>query len=197
DRLDRLSERIACCPAIDAGDSVPGRDRLAVVEFHLAAQAEGPGEAVARNLFRFDHLALDLQTCVHPVKRIPYQEASVAGDVSGGPDRIKVGEVGVRHQAHGARCGALRDGWGDQSTCRGYGTSTSKGFQKCAPIHCISPILPGDVCQTLTFCDRLVRNKKWPTSRGSLSKLGQTEKFGHPWDTLVRPPAADIVTLHV
>ena len=30
-----------------------------------------------------------------------------------------------------------------------------------------------------------------------MSAMGQTEKFGHPWDMSVRPPAADIVTLHV
>jgi len=107
DSLDHLAERIARSPAIDAGDDIPGRDRLAVVKFETGPQAEGPGEAVARDFLGLDHLALDFKSGVHAIKCVPHQHARVAGDVGGSPDRVEVGEVRMRHKTHGPRRGAL------------------------------------------------------------------------------------------
>jgi hypothetical protein len=101
-------ERIARSPAINAGDRIPGQHRLAIVEFEARPQAECPGEAVARDFLGLDHLALDLEFGIHAVERVLHQQAGVASDIDGGPDRIEVGEVRVRHESDCPGRGALR-----------------------------------------------------------------------------------------
>src|SRR5215468_8011736 len=78
-------------PAIDAGHRILGAHRLTVVEFERVTQPESPDEAVRRDLFGLDHLALDVERGVHAVEHVPHQQAGVAGDVGRGPDRVEIG----------------------------------------------------------------------------------------------------------
>ena len=109
DSLDHQAQLIARRPAIEARHHVFGQHRLAVVELEPRPQPERPGEAVRRHLLGLDHLALRLQLVVHAVKRVPHQRRGVAHHVCGAPDRIEIGEIGLRHETQRARRGALRD----------------------------------------------------------------------------------------
>jgi hypothetical protein len=73
-----LAHRIARAPALDRGDAVLGRHRLAVVPFEAVAQGEGPGELVGRDLVLVDHLRLDGELLVEREQRVVDHVAVVA-----------------------------------------------------------------------------------------------------------------------
>lgn len=119
-----LTHRLACGPAPDTGDSIRGQNRFAIMEFQPRPQAERPDQAIRRGFFGLNHLPLRLQVAVDPVQRIPDQECRIARDIGRGPDRIEIGEIRMRHEAHGARTGALREG--------GFCKSTRRSSNRCA-----------------------------------------------------------------
>src|SRR5262249_34229757 len=124
DRLDHLAYGVACGPAVYAGDRVLGQHRLAVVEFEARSQPEGPGQAIARHLFGLDHLTLRLKLGVDAIKGIPDQQAGVARNIRGCPNRIEIGKVSMRYQPHRPRRGALRNGRSSKPTSGGEGANT-------------------------------------------------------------------------
>ena len=75
-----------------------------------------------RVFVRFDHLRLRLQLVVHAEQHVPDQQRAVADDVLRGPDRIEVGEVGLRHEAQNLVVGGQRQPRRRQRTCH-YGCS--------------------------------------------------------------------------
>ncbi len=76
-------------PALERGDAVGGRHRLAVVPFQAVAQGEGPGELVGADRPAVDHLRLDLQLVVEREQRVVDHVAVVSGDQRRGPDRVE------------------------------------------------------------------------------------------------------------
>ena len=58
------------------------------------------------------------ELAVDAVKHVPHQQPGIAGDVGGAPDRIEIGEIGMRHEAQRARRGALRDRRGGKAAGR-------------------------------------------------------------------------------
>ena len=123
---------VARLPAREACDHVAGEHRLAVVERERGAQPEGPGEAVRRNFLRFDHLALWPQLVVNAVKHVPDQRGAIAHDILGVPDRVEIGEIGLRDEAQRARRCALGDGRRRQCACR---NRASRRFQERSAMH--------------------------------------------------------------
>jgi hypothetical protein len=85
----------ARCPPVDARHRVFRENRLAVVEFQ-SRQPECPGEAIRRDFLGFDYLPSWRQRVVDALQHIPYQQSGVAGDVGSGPDRVEIGEIGMR-----------------------------------------------------------------------------------------------------
>jgi hypothetical protein len=69
------------------------------VKLKPGPQAEHPGEPIRRHLLGFDHLTLRLEFVVHAVQHVPDEQPAVAGDVAAAPDRIEIGEVGMRDKA--------------------------------------------------------------------------------------------------
>ena len=65
-------------PALDRGDAVGRRDRLAVMPFEAVAQGEGVGELVGRDVVLVDHLRLDLELLVHREQRVPDEVAVIS-----------------------------------------------------------------------------------------------------------------------
>src|SRR5262249_24139624 len=51
------------------------------------------------------------------------------------PDRIEIGEIGLRHEAQHARGGALRDRGGRKSARRGQDAGTGYRLQECSSVH--------------------------------------------------------------
>jgi sulfur carrier protein ThiS len=91
------------------GSRADQRVRLAVVEFEIGPQLESPGQAVVRDLLRFDHLALRLELLIEAVERVPNHRRGVADHILRAPDRIEIGEVRLRHEAERPRRRALRE----------------------------------------------------------------------------------------
>ena len=69
------------------------------MEFQARTELEGPGEAVSGDFFAFDHLTLRLQIFVDAVERVPDESGRVADDILRTPNRVEIGEVGLRHKA--------------------------------------------------------------------------------------------------
>src|SRR5262249_41232096 len=93
-----------------------------------------------RNLLRLDHLALRLQLRIDAVEHVPDEYAGIAGDISGRPDRIEIGEIGVRHQAQGARVDTLRDGRGGETAPGGEGDGAGGRFDEIPAFHHAPPM---------------------------------------------------------
>ena len=100
---------VARAPAFEARHHVPCQHRFAVVKFQSWPQAERPGQPVGRDLFGFHHLALRLELFVHPIKRVPDHGGGIAHHVLRAPDRVEIGEIGLRHETKRARGSALRE----------------------------------------------------------------------------------------
>ena len=123
-------------PAVDARHRVFREYRLAVMKLEFRAQPERPGAAVRRHLLGLDHLALGHKLVVQAVKRVPHHGRCVAHHIGTGPDRIEIGEIGLRHEAQRACCGALRDRGACKSARR---CRTGRGLQECSSIHDFAP----------------------------------------------------------
>ncbi len=123
----RRAHRIALAPALQRGDHVLARDRLAVVELQALAQLEGPQPVVAALGPALDHLRLDLGAFVGAEQRVVDHVAVVAAHVGGGPDRIQDRQVGVRHHAQHIGLRLRRAG---HQRHRGHGRRRSPAFQR-------------------------------------------------------------------
>ena len=124
-----LAHRILGAPALDRGDAVLGRHRLAVVPFQAVAQREGPGELVGRDLPLVDHLRLDLELVVEGKQRVVDHVAVMGGDQRRRPDRIDDLEVRMqRHLERGLRVGGR--GEGQRSGKRTDDTTTRSSSMK-------------------------------------------------------------------
>ena len=131
--LDHLTHVVAHHPAREAGDAVAGADRLVVVEFQAGAQFEGPDEAVGRHIRALAHLRLRHEVAVHPVERVVEQHRGVAHHVERGPDRVQVGQIGLRNETQHLGIGCQRQPWRSQTTRRRERTRGS--LQESPTIH--------------------------------------------------------------
>src|SRR4029078_650454 len=93
--------------------------RFTVVEFEVGPQLESPSKTVPGDALRCNHLSLRLQLTVHAVQHVPDEESGIASDICSGPDRVEIGEIGMRHQAQGLRRRALRDRRRWERACSG------------------------------------------------------------------------------
>ena len=112
-----LAHRVARRPALQRGDAILRRHRLAVVPFQPVAQLEGPGQAVVAGRPAVDHLRLDLELLVHGEQRVVEHVAVIARDVGAAPDRIEHLHVGMHDDAQRLRRGDGRQRSGDGSGC--------------------------------------------------------------------------------
>lgn len=141
DREDHQTHWIARGPARQARDDVLAQHRLAVMELETRAQLEGPGLAVVGGLLGLDHLTLRLKLGIDAVERVPDQRRRVAHDILRAPDGIEIGEVGLRHEAQGARRGALCDRRGREAgQCQT--ARAGQSLQNGPAIHEILPVVP-------------------------------------------------------
>ena len=142
DRLQRVEpladrqphRRIAHHPAGDAGDHVARQHRRAVVERQPRAQPEGPGLEVGADRMPLDHLRLRFKPVIDPVQRVPDQQGAVAHDILRGPDRIEVGQIGLRHKPQHLVARRARQPWHGKSARRGKRTRGG-GLQKIPTLH--------------------------------------------------------------
>jgi hypothetical protein len=132
---EHLAHGIAHRPAGKARHCVLRQHRLAIMKFEARPQAEGPGQAVRRNLFGLHHLALRLQPVVEAIERVPHHGRRIAHDVLRAPDRVEVGEVGLGHETERACGGALRKGRCRKFSERRGSSRASCGFQECPAMH--------------------------------------------------------------
>ena len=107
---DHLAHVVAHHPALQAGDAVGGADRLAVVPFEAGAELEIPGQAVGGDLAALAHLRLRAKLAVHAIERVEEQHAGVAHHVERGPDRVEIGQVGLRDEPQHLLVLPARDG---------------------------------------------------------------------------------------
>ena len=133
---EREAKEVAGGPAADAGDAVAGADGFAVVEAQAVAQREAPEAAVVFDDMAGDHLRRGGVGFVGAVEGIEDEEAVVAGDGDGGPDRVERGDVGLGDEAQGfGRLGPDSRG----------GQGGGRGGQEGASLHwCV----PASVCGT-------------------------------------------------
>ena len=103
-------------------------------------QTKRPNESIRGGLLALDHLTPGLKLIVETVKHVPHQRGGIAHDVLCVPDRIKIGEIGLRHEAQHARGPALRDRWGGKSAGRGQDADTGRGLDERASIHDSRPV---------------------------------------------------------
>ena len=108
DREDHQAHRIAGGPAHEALHRVFGEHRRAVMELEAGTQLEGPDEAIAETSSLSTIWRCGCELRVDAVERVPDQRGGVAHDVLRAPDRIEVGEVGLRHEAQRLGACALR-----------------------------------------------------------------------------------------
>jgi hypothetical protein len=90
-----LAHAVAHAPALQRGDAVLRRHRLAVVPFEPVAQREGPSELVVTYAPRVDHLRFDGELLVERKQRIVDHHAVMGANQRRGPDGIDDLEVGV------------------------------------------------------------------------------------------------------
>ena len=112
ERADHLAHAIAHRPAIEAGNAIRRGHLGAIMPHQAVTQAEGPDLAIRRNFFAFHHLALGFKLVVKPVKRIPDQRRGIAHHILRAPDRVEIGQIGLRHEAERARGSPLRQSRG-------------------------------------------------------------------------------------
>ncbi len=94
-----LADAVLGAPALDGGDAVFRRHRLAVVPQKSVAQRERVGETVGRDLPLLRHLRLDFALLVLCEQRVVDHVAVVADDVGGRPDRVEDLQVRVHVDA--------------------------------------------------------------------------------------------------
>jgi hypothetical protein len=90
--------------ALDRGDAIGCAHRLAVMPLEAVAQREGVGQFVVADFPLLDHLWVRLKILVDRKQGVEDEIAEIAGDVSGGPDRIDAPKVGLREEAQRRRC---------------------------------------------------------------------------------------------
>ena len=116
ERHEQLSLPVFAAPALQRGDDVFGRDRLAVVPRKAVAQREGVLQGVVAHLPGVHHLRLDVQVLVQGEQHVVDHVTVVAGDVGGGPDGVNDLEVGVRDEfERAARFGVVSQGSGERA----------------------------------------------------------------------------------
>ena len=107
ERHQRLHGRLAFAAPLDRSHAILRAHRRAVVEYQAVAQRHAPGETVGVGLVAGDHLRMRDQVLVETIELIPDHVAVDEHHGGGGPHRIGIGEVGLRHVAQHAR--ALRE----------------------------------------------------------------------------------------
>ncbi len=140
DRLDHQPHGIAGRPTRQARHHVLAQHRLAVVELQPRSQAKGPAQTVIGPLLGLDHLALRLQRGVEAVEGIPHQRGGVAHHILGPPHRIEIREVGLGHEAQGARRSALGKGRHRKAARRRQAAYPGQSFQQRPAIHRTLPV---------------------------------------------------------
>ena len=98
-----LPHGVAGPPALERGDAVLGRDRLAVMPCEPVPQGEGPGQLVGRDLVAIDHLRAHLELVVEREQGVVDHVAVVDGDQRRRPDRVDDLEVRVQGGAQRLR----------------------------------------------------------------------------------------------
>jgi hypothetical protein len=135
DLLGHQTHVVARLPSRQTRHDVLREHGLAIMKLESSSQTERPNESVRRGFLALDHLATRLKLVVDAVKHVPHQRGAVAHDVLGVPDRIEIGEIGLRHEAQHARGGALRDrGSGKRVSC-GEDAGAGYRFQERPSIH--------------------------------------------------------------
>ena len=136
-----LADGVAGGPALDRGDTVLGRHRLAVVPFQAVAQGEGIGELVGGDLGRVDHLRPDLALGIGGEQGVVDHVAVVADDEGGVPDRIEDLQVGVHDDAQ-HRLGLDRNGRGQHrrdGQQPSHDVPLATAGKSIKPVHGVSP----------------------------------------------------------
>ena len=141
DRTDHLAHAITHRPAIEARHAIRRGHFRAVMPHQAFTQLEGPDLAVRRYFFAFDHLALGFQLVVKAVKRVPDQGGSIAHHILRAPDRVEVGQIGLRHKAQRARGSPLRQRRGGKPARASQRRNAGGCLEKISTIHRPSPIL--------------------------------------------------------
>ena len=170
-RLDEAHQLLAGgvlgAPALDRGDAVLGRDRLAVVPEEAVAQREGVGELVRALGVSLDHLRLDLALLVHREEGVVDHVAVVAGDVGRGPDRIDDLEVRMHHDLQ--RRLRLRE----RSRRGARGERDRRGREFPSHVHAGLPPASSrarEACFAVTPCiSRAGHGSEWDTASEALS----------------------------
>ena len=130
DGEQRLAERVALAPALQAGNHVARTHRLAVVELQPVAQRDLPGLAVILDDMALDHLRLRLVALVQPVERVEHQAAVHDRRAGRRLDRVEQRQVLRRHEfQRGCGRGAR------QTRCREYACASRDGSEKRASFH--------------------------------------------------------------
>ena len=119
---------------------------LAVVEFQARAQLEGPGLEIGGDLVAFAHLRRGVSCRYRRRTACPRPARRVAHDILRGPDRIEVGEIGLRHEAQHAGIGAASDVRRGQSAAAAAAADRRKA-RRCMRSSCgfLLPAAPGRI----------------------------------------------------
>ena len=126
---DRLAERVALGPALDAGDAVARQHRRVVVEPQTVPQHELP---LAVRLNAVAHLRLRLELAVDREQRVEDGHAVIARDVGGRPDGIEDGRVRLGNESQRLRVGRFGNVGSRESQS---GWRENRGLQERASLH--------------------------------------------------------------
>ena len=102
----------------DLGVRLDGIDELE--HRHITVLLKGPSAPHRRILEAvgaLQHLRPGGEALVQAPERVPDHEGVIGGDDGGGPDRVRIGQVGLRHEAENA-AGGLGEG-GARQGCGG------------------------------------------------------------------------------
>jgi hypothetical protein len=83
----------------------------------------------------FDHLRLGLELVIDAVEHVPDQQGAVADNVLRGPDRVEVGEIGLRDEPQGLAAGSEGQARGCQGGCDGASGRNGGGLEESASVH--------------------------------------------------------------
>ena len=140
-----LAEWVLDGPACDRCGAVDPSHRLAVGELQTVTQSERPGEFIRRQLVTRDHLWLADQRIVDAVQRIPHHVAMVGCHRCGGPDRVRVRQIGLGHEVQHLGRGTLGGGRSRQprrTDCRQCGSARQQ-----IPASHACPLMPPDLSE--------------------------------------------------